>query len=224
VGILRDVQARVPFREPARDLVRQSGSGRVAAVLAASVLFAASATPAGNPSWRITEADVRVVCPMTIGGSFEAKTRALAGTLALIAPRPPIFSGDLTVDLATLDTGIDLRNEHLRAKYLEVEKGEGFARAVLSDIHLGDVDPATFQGRTTFSGSFRLHGVTKAISGTAEIRRVGSDVRLDASFPVMLPDHGIEKPRYLGIGVKDQVQVKVTLVAAPIGAPAGEKR
>jgi hypothetical protein len=30
-----------------------------------------------------------------------------------------------------------------------------------------------------------------------------------ASFPVNLPDYSIRKPRYLGVGVKDIVQVEV---------------
>ncbi len=201
--------------------------GRGAAVRALAVLvplWAAGAAAAENPAWHMTQADVRISCPLTIGGSFEAKTNSLAGTVTLVEQRPPLFAGPLTVDLRTLDTGIGLRNEHMREKYLEVGRGESFASAVLSGIRLGDVDPGTFQGRTTFTGSFLLHGVTQAIAGQAEIHRVGSMIRLEASFPIVLPDYGIPKPRYLGIGVKDQVQVKVVLVATPVATETGGAR
>jgi polyisoprenoid-binding protein YceI len=192
-----------------------------AAVLTLTAASADYARAAESKSWRLTEADVRVVCPLTIGGSFETKTSALTGTLTLAAARPPIFTGTLAVDLSTLDTGIGLRNHHLRDKYLQVGKGDGFDRALLSDIHLGDVAPDTFQGRTSFTGSFVLHGVTRPIAGEAEIRRSGTSVRLSATFPVTIPDFGIEKPRYLGVGVKDQVEVHVSLVATPVAATGG---
>ena len=46
-------------------------------------------------------------------------------------------------------------------------------------------------------------------------------MRVEAAFPVTLADYGIAKPRYLGVGVKDEVEVKVSLVAVPAAAPAG---
>ena len=157
-----------------------------------------------------------MICPLTVGGSFEAKTPSLAGTVAVTTSHPAAFAGDLAVDLRSLDTGISLRNDHLRDEYLEVGKGQGFDKAVLSDIHLGDVDSETFQGRTSFTGTLLLHGTKKDISGQAEVRREGSSVRIEATLPIVLADHGIPKPQYLGVGVKSQVQVKVSFVATPV--------
>jgi polyisoprenoid-binding protein YceI len=162
----------------------------------------------------------RVLCPLTVGGSFEARTASLAGGMAVTVPRPATFVGDLAVDLRTLDTGIGLRNDHLREKYLEVGKGDGFDKAVLADVRLGEVDAETFQGHTTFTGTLRLHGTTKAVTGSADIRRVGTSVHVEAAFPVTLADYGIAKPQYLGVGVRSEVQVKVSFVATP-GAAEG---
>lgn len=181
-------------------------------------LLASSAALGADSAWKVSKGDVRVVCPLTIGGSFEAKTSALGGTMSLVSPKPAAFSGELSVDLTTLDTGIDLRNEHLRSRYLETQKGAGFDRAILTDVKLGDVDAMTFQGKTVFTATLAVHGVKKPVTGEATVKRQGSSIRVDAAFPVMLPDYGIEKPRHLGIGVKDQVQVKVTLSAEPAGA------
>jgi polyisoprenoid-binding protein YceI len=180
------------------------------------VLRAATVSPAEGAAWTVSQGEVRVVCPLTVGGSFEARTPALAGTLGVTTSHPAVFGGDLTVDLRTLDTGIDLRSDHLREEYLEVAKSPGFDKAVLSDIHLGDVDADTFQGRTSFTGTLLLHGAKKSITGQAEVRREGaSAIRIEASFPITLADHGIPKPQYLGVGVKSQVQVRVSFVATP---------
>jgi hypothetical protein len=51
------------------------------------------------------------------------------------------------------------------------------------------------------------------VSGSAEVRKAGSGVRVKASFPVNLPDYNIPEPRYLGVGVKNTVQVDVTFTA-----------
>jgi hypothetical protein len=37
---------------------------------------------------------------------------------------------------------------------------------------------------------------------------------------VTITDYGIAKPQYLGVGVKNQVQVRVSLAATPVAAPS----
>jgi polyisoprenoid-binding protein YceI len=193
----------------------------LAAPAAAAVLFflpAARAADAG--AWQLSRGDVRVVCPLTVGGSFEGRTSSLAGTLSAAPGRPAAFAGAIEVDLRTLDTGIGLRNDHMRSEYLEVEKGEGFSSAVLTDLDLGSAPAEGLRGRTRFTGTLLLHGVRKAVSGQADIRREGQSVRVEAGFPIALADYGIRAPRYLGVGVKDVVQVKVSLTAGPDGPAA----
>ncbi len=126
------------------------------------------------------------------------------------------------MDLTTLDTGIGLRNTHMRDKYLEVGKGDGYTQAVLSDITLAEGDPATFEGKTNFTGTLTLHGQRKPIKGEARLQRRGSAVAVEATFPVVLQDFGIAKPRYLGVGVRDEVQVHVRFTAAPSGTSGSE--
>ena len=41
------------------------------------------------------------------------------------------------------------------------------------------------------------------------MRPAGGGLRVKASFPVSLSDYGIPEPRYLGIGVRNTVQVEV---------------
>jgi hypothetical protein len=192
---------------------------RSVSALAVTLVALLPCNPAASESqdWQVSKADVRVVCPITVGGSFEARTSSLTGSIAFGAggsssSTPP--SASFAVDLRTLDTGIDLRNEHLRRNYLEVDKGHGFDTATLSEIQLGDINLETFEGKTSFTAALLLHGTKKSIKGQAEIRRSPSAILVDATFPVTLADYGIPKPQYLGVGVKSQVQVKVSLAAA----------
>jgi polyisoprenoid-binding protein YceI len=173
------------------------------------VLFVISATMLATGTWRADQGDVRVICPMTAGGSFDVKTKALSGSLTASASGSPSFDGSVTVDLRSLDTGIGLRNEHLRDTYLEVDKGPGYDAATISKIDLKGMNPAAPAGKGSFSGSLTLHGVTKTVEGAVDVRQAGTGLRVTGSFPLSLSDYGIRPPRYLGIGVKDTVQVQV---------------
>ena len=181
------------------------------ALLAVAALVV-SVTAAGT-TWRATQGDVRVTCPMTIGGSFQAKTSAVSGSLG--ASHPSGYDGSIAVDLRMLDTGINLRNDHMRENYLEVDKAPGYDKAVLSEIDLKGLTPDAPEGKGSFTGSLTLHGTTKTVSGAAEIHKAGGGYRVKASFPVNLADYQIPEPRYLGVGVKNTVQVEVSFVASP---------
>jgi polyisoprenoid-binding protein YceI len=149
--------------------------------------------------------------PLRPGGAFEAKTSSVTGALTVGTARPLSLAGQISVDLATIDTGIGLRNQHLREKYLEVSRGSGFDRAVLSEIRMSDAQSDEFQGQTGFSGTLLLHGTKKAVAGTAQIRRSGLEALVTATLPLTLTDFGIVPPEYLGVGVADRILVKVSL-------------
>ena len=70
-------------------------------------------------------------------------------------------------------------------------------------------DSLTRQVGRSFTGSLTLHGVTKTVVGAVDVRQAGAGLRVSGSFPLRLSDYGIRPPRYLGIGVKDTVQVEV---------------
>jgi polyisoprenoid-binding protein YceI len=208
----------------ARRAGRPCRASRFVATALALVASGVTGPAAQAPAWRVGAGEVVVRCPLTVGGSFDAKTTALSGHVAADPSQPGQLTGALTVDLTTLDSGIGLRNTHMREKYLETGRGDGFNRAVLDDIRLAVPDVATFAGATTFTGTLLLHGTRKLVRGDARLTRSGSAVRVEATFPVELPEFGVPKPRYLGVGVKDQVQVRVTFTAASAVTATGSSR
>jgi polyisoprenoid-binding protein YceI len=161
----------------------------------------------------VSDASVAVRCPLTVGGSFEAKTNALSGQLVVDPQKSGAVEGSLTVDLRTLATGINLRDNHMREGYLEVQKGDGFQAATLSKIQLGGIDPTLPVGKATFRGTLTLHGQEREVTGTADIKRSGSTLKVQASFPVKVSDFAIASPTYLGVGVRDEVTIAVSFQA-----------
>ena len=190
----------------------------LAALGAVATLATGAQTARDAGSWTVTAGDVRVRCRLTVGGAFDAVTTSISGTLRPSAPDAAAYSGDLRVDLATLDTGIGLRDGHLQGDYLDVGRPD-FREAVLTDIVLDDPAPAGGGRRSTrFSGTLTLRGVRREIEGEAELRRRDGRMRVEAVFPLSLEAFGVPPPRYLGIGVRDVVEVTVEFEATA-GAP-----
>jgi len=184
--------------------------------LALPALLATGVFAAEGPSWRLEKGEVKVLVPLKPGGAFAATTTALSGTLTLEGAKPARLVGDVSIDLATIDTGIGLRNQHLRENYLEVAKGEGYNKAVLSEIQLAEASGESFDGATPFTGTLLLHGVKRPVAGTAEIHSEGTSRRVRAEFPVELSEWAVKTPEYLGVGVGSRLLVKVNLTATPV--------
>lgn len=164
-------------------------------------------------SYRVTSGQVTATLPMTIGGSFEAKTTALSGTLTPAAAGS--INGAVLIELSTFETGISLRDRHLRNNYFEVQRGAEFAVAKLENIKV-----ERLSGKSTFRGTLMLHGVRREISGTADVQSNGRGYRLNATFPLRISDFKIPEPQYLGVGVTDEISIQVALGADPAGAIA----
>jgi polyisoprenoid-binding protein YceI len=173
-------------------------------------------------AWTATTGEVRVTCPLTIGGSFEARTTALSGRLAAAAGSTPL-DGGISVDLKTLDTGIGLRNRHMLDNYLEVQKGGDFGVAAMSQIDIGALDSGITEGTRPFTALLRLHGTTQAVTGTVKLTTHGSSVRAEASFPVRISDYGIAEPRHLGVGVRNDIAVHVVFLATRVAPTVTRK-
>lgn len=117
-------------------------------------------------------------------------------------------SGEITFSLSTLKTGIDLRDEHMKNKYLEIDKHPK-ATLTLKDVQL----PKTWSkekpqvAEVPFKGELTLHGEKKSVEGTFEVT---SGKELKAKMEIKISDFKIAVPSYLGITVADTVKVQIT--------------
>jgi polyisoprenoid-binding protein YceI len=126
----------------------------------------------------------------------------------------------LEVDLASIDTGIGLRNRHMRDNYLEVEE---FPYASFRG-RITDVRPtAGGGGRVTASGTFSVHGVSREREIACDVAPAGRGYRARCAFPVLLTDHDIEIPKVMFLKLADEVQVEVEFTVAPADSGAGGK-
>lgn len=131
--------------------------------------------------------------------TFTGRTHKVTGRF-VFDPVKKSGTGTLSVDLATVDTGIALRDEHMRgAMWLDTAK---FPKAVFETTrvrHLGG-DNYEVQGKLT------LHGVTRTIKSRARVRYLaesattrskgfqGDILHVAAKLPIKLSDYGISIP------------------------------
>lgn len=147
---------------------------------------------------------------------IHGKGTGPAGTLTVT---DHAVTGSLAVDLASLETGIGLRDRHLKEEYLQVDRYPQ-ARLTLSHLDVRRLpEGATFGAvAIPFEGTLLLHGVEKPVSGQARVSRNDSRVAVSAQFSISLGDFGVGVPKYMGITVAEKVDVKAAFSAA-VGRP-----
>ncbi|MCM2281413.1 MAG: YceI family protein [Bdellovibrionaceae bacterium] len=115
-------------------------------------------------------------------------------------------SATFTLPLDKLDTGIALRNKHLRENYLHTEK---FPKATLTVNNAADFAAqraGSKGGMSKFEGELELHG-QKAPVLEGEYQIKGGKVT--AKFKVELPAHGVAQPSFMGVKIVDRVHLTV---------------
>jgi len=121
------------------------------------------------------------------------------------------LSGELFFELKTLKTGIDLRDKHLKEKYLKVSE---HPKAVLyvKDLIL----PA--KGKFKFKANLKLKNVVRPVMIVAKLVPKKTHSNLTAQFKIKLSDFKVEIPSFKGVTVAEEVEVKVS--AKTVGSKA----
>lgn len=111
------------------------------------------------------------------------------------------------VSLSGVDTGIGLRNKHMREKYLQVAKHPN-AELVIDRAALKlAADGAETNGSA--AGTMTLHGQTRPVNVTYKTKHSGATHTFEGSVHLNIKEFGIEIPSYMGVTVKPDVDVTV---------------
>lgn len=120
------------------------------------------------------------------------------------------FDIQFEVDLASIDTGIPLRNEHMRDNFLETSK---FPKAAfkVTKIKTGSKPSLKRQETVTIhsTGTLSIHGKTTQKKIPLKVTyfpesaithhrfKKGNMIRIQGTFPVVLEEHAIKRPEML---------------------------
>jgi len=137
---------------------------------------------------------------------FEGVTSNIDGYL--------FFENDLTnesqlyfeVDLRTVDTGIGLRNRHMRENYLETDQ---YPMAAYTGKISKSEKIADNKFKVQVSGEMSIHGVSisQEIEGTIEISDLG--LSIIANFIVKLSAHKIDIPSLMFMKIDENMKLQL---------------
>lgn len=134
---------------------------------------------------------IEVDVQLSPAGSFKAR----GSVKGLVRQRGNVvISNQVVVDLNSLKTGIALRDKHLKQRL----KTEQFPTAKLVKAKGKDGS-----GKAVISLMGKQHQINTTYTTQGKF--------LTASFPLSLASLGINDVKYMGVGVKDEVIVKVTI-------------
>lgn len=110
----------------------------------------------------------------------------------------------VVVNLTKLETGIGLRDSHMRDKYIEVAKYPEATLAIpAASLKLDDGKTTEAEGQGTFS----VHGKSKSVSFKYKAACAGGTCTIDGTADINLKDYEINVPSYLGVTVKPDIKV-----------------
>lgn len=168
--------------------------------------------------------------PIALGNTFQSANKGQVTFVAIgkpsfleikgtgEAPKGQIILGETTIkgdyefNLKSLDTGMDLRNDHMKNKYLKVEEASNGV-AKLQILKISSAQPKLLIGKLaegSFDGLLNLKGVQKNVQGTFKVTNTDSEKsEIESQFKIKLSDFNIEIPSFAGITVADEVQITV---------------
>jgi polyisoprenoid-binding protein YceI len=225
-------------------IVAQPGTAAVAeaaAEVAPDVFGVKEAHAAKGTVFFVNDARGRDTISFTSRAPLEdivGTTSRITGYIAFDPANPTAGgAGRFTVPVATLSTGIPMRDEHLRgADWLDAET---HPEIVLEIDNVTNVTTSqTGEGFTTYDGtlvgSFTLKGVTKPVQIPAKVTYMKQSERTQsrlpgnllggrASFTVALADHGVSQGS-IGTKVGETITVDVSFVASDVKPEARPER
>ncbi|MCX6152178.1 MAG: YceI family protein [Ignavibacteriales bacterium] len=108
------------------------------------------------------------------------------------------------VDLRTIDTGIGLRNRHMRENYLQTDRFPmtSFKGSI---VYVDKISENEI--KVTLDGAMFIHGVTKPLKVNANMFPVDGGYRVKAYFEVQLTDYNIEVPKLMFMKISNTMKL-----------------
>lgn len=148
--------------------------------------------------------------------NFTGQTHNVQGSIAF-DPQSHKGGGKITVDLSSIDTGIAMRNEHMRGEmWLNTAKFPTATFETTQVRYLG-------ADRYRVSGKLTLHGVTRPVSTEATVKYIkqseatkkamftGDVLQLKTDFSVKLSDFGVMIPDMVQGKVSDTLHARLVV-------------
>lgn len=123
-----------------------------------------------------------------------------------------LISGNFIVPLSEITTGVDLRDEHMKNKYLQTDKYPN-AELKISELKLekSPINSTFVYKDLPFKGKLKIHDTESDVEGLFDIESTEKKILVKAKTKTNITSHKIDIPSYIGIKVADEVEINVDL-------------
>ena len=112
----------------------------------------------------------------------------------------------VTVPVSSFSTGIEMRDKHMKSKYLHADKHPNVTLVVeRSALQFPNGKPV----KSDATGQLTLHGQTKAKKFSYKAEQSGGVLKVSAAFDIDITQFGIEKPEEYGVKIEPNVKIDV---------------
>jgi polyisoprenoid-binding protein YceI len=141
------------------------------------------------------------------------------GTFTIDPSNIEATTGKIEVPITSMQTGVELRDQHLRGKdWLDADASPNIMFEVkkISGVQVVSSGGGKGVAKGTAEGTFTVHGVAKSASFPIEIQYLekggGDVVMIKSEFNISLKDHNIAgKKGIVGSKVAETINIKVSL-------------
>jgi len=168
--------------------------------------FLASAWLATSTGARGVEPEITLAVSLSPAGSFEATSKKITVKGGVVQIGESYQAEEVELDLASLKTGIALRDTHMRENYFETAK---YPKAILRRGRGKD-------GR--FTAELIIRNVAVPVQGTYKIE----GGRIVTQFTTTLSAFKIRSANYMGVGVDDEVVVQMVYPLTSVARVGGK--
>ncbi|MBK6911946.1 MAG: YceI family protein [bacterium] len=186
--------------------------------LIATLLVLSSSSIAENTDFSLQTTGAKQVVQFVSDAPLErivGRADGISGKISLnLSNLTDGAAGTVTVDLKTLDTGLSLRNQHMRENHLHTAEHPD---AVFTVTSIASADPSDISGggvaATLVRGQLDLHGVKQEyeILGSLSFDKTDGTLRAQYIWPVQLKDHQIPRPAFLFMKLSDTQEITIDL-------------
>ena len=118
----------------------------------------------------------------------------------------------IVIPMQSFEFDKDLMQEHFNENYVESDK---YPNATFKGIIEG-WDQSLDSDEATASGQLTIHGVTRDVTITGVIEKVGEGLKVNAVFPVLLKDYKIKIPKIVFQNIAEEIEVTATFIYQPL--------